>query len=44
MGIIPLQYATNENADTLAISGREQFSIDIPQDLMPGQTLNVTVS
>ncbi|XP_057313674.1 cytoplasmic aconitate hydratase-like isoform X2 [Hydractinia symbiolongicarpus] len=41
MGIAPLQYLPGENTDTLKLSGKESFSIDIPDDIKPGQ--NVTV-
>jgi len=41
MGIAPLQYLPGENADTLALSGEESYSIDIPQDIKPGQLLTV---
>jgi len=29
MGILPLQFKDGENADTLGLTGHEQFSIDI---------------
>ncbi|VDL69274.1 unnamed protein product [Nippostrongylus brasiliensis] len=44
MGIIPLQFKDGENADILGLTGKEQFSIDVPEDLGVGQHLKVTVS
>lgn len=43
MGIAPLQYLTGENTDTLKLSGKESFSIDIPDDIKPGQNVTVKV-
>ena len=43
MGIVPLQYLEGQNADSLGLTGREKFTIDIPNDLRPGQTLDVKV-
>jgi aconitate hydratase len=44
MGIIPLQYIEGESASTLQLTGRELFSIDVPQDLQPGQVVIVRVN
>ncbi|PIO70441.1 aconitase domain protein [Teladorsagia circumcincta] len=44
MGIIPLQFREGENAEKLGLSGKEQFSIHVPDDLKVGQHLSVTVS
>jgi aconitate hydratase len=33
MGIIPLQYKPGDTADSLALTGRETFNIDLPDDL-----------
>lgn len=41
MGIIPLQYLSGENAASLGISGKEVFSIDVPQDISTKQTTTV---
>ena len=43
MGIIPLQFMPEQNAESLGLTGKESFSIDIPQDLKTGQTLKVKV-
>ncbi|KAK6045787.1 aconitase domain protein [Cooperia oncophora] len=44
MGIIPLQYKKGDNAETLGLTGKEMFSIYVPDDLKVGQLLPVTVS
>lgn len=44
MGIIPLQYLPGQNADTLGLTGQEEFNVIIPDDCKPGQTIAVTVS
>ncbi|XP_065354278.1 cytoplasmic aconitate hydratase-like [Calliphora vicina] len=42
MGIIPLQFLPGQNAETLNLNGREQYSISIPeQGLKPGQKVQV---
>jgi len=42
MGILPLQYMNGETADTLALSGKEHFTIEgIGQDLAPFKTIRV---
>ena len=43
MGIIPLQYLQGQSADTLQLTGRESYTIDMPRDLLPGQLVNVKV-
>lgn len=44
MGIMPLQYLPEENAESLGLTGKEQFTIEIPKDLHTMQKLNVKVS
>jgi len=44
MGIVPLQYVDGQTADSLGLTGRESFSIDLPSDLKPGQRIEVTAS
>nr|XP_057930795.1 iron-responsive element-binding protein 2 [Doryrhamphus excisus] len=41
MGIMPLQFAPEHNADTLELSGKERFSISLPERICPGQRLVV---
>ena len=43
MGILPLQYLDGQNADSLGLTGRESYSIAIPQDIAPGHILTVKV-
>jgi aconitate hydratase len=44
MGVLPLQFSDGESADSLGLTGRETYSIDIPRDLTPGQQLEVVAS
>lgn len=44
MGIVPLQFEDGQNADSLGLTGKEQFTIEIPDDLKPGQKVIVKVS
>lgn len=44
MGIIPLQFLPGQNAESLGLSGREVYNINIPeQGLKPGQHIQVEV-
>lgn len=43
MGIIPLQYLPGQNAESLGLTGREQYSINLPADCKPGQHLTVAL-
>lgn len=42
MGIVPLEFTSGENADSLGLTGKERFSINLPADLAPGVTVSVT--
>ena len=44
MGIVPLQFLPGENADSLKLTGKESYSIDIPSDVAPGQVVMVKVN
>lgn len=44
MGIMPLQFLSGQNADALELSGKERFSIALPESLSPRQQLTVKVS
>ncbi|XP_059149741.1 cytoplasmic aconitate hydratase-like isoform X2 [Physella acuta] len=44
MGIIPLQYLEGQSADTLGLSGQEKFSIQLPDDLLPGMIVTVQLN
>ncbi|XP_053573248.1 iron-responsive element-binding protein 2 isoform X3 [Bombina bombina] len=41
VGIAPLQFLPGENAESLGLCGKELYSIPIPVNLTPGQTLEV---
>uniref|UniRef100_A0A3Q1ATG6 aconitate hydratase n=1 Tax=Amphiprion ocellaris TaxID=80972 RepID=A0A3Q1ATG6_AMPOC len=41
MGIMPLQFLSGQNADSLELSGKERFSIILPESLSPRQQLTV---
>ena len=43
MGIMPLEYLPAQNADSLALTGKESYTIEIPEDMKTGQTLDVKV-
>lgn len=44
MGIAPLQFLPEQNADSLGLNGTETFNITIPQDITPGAKIQVEVS
>ncbi|KAK6475280.1 iron-responsive element-binding protein 2-like [Huso huso] len=44
IGIAPLQFLPGENADTLGLSGKEKYSLTIPEDLAPQHELTVKTS
>ncbi|KAM8972201.1 iron-responsive element-binding protein 2 [Pelodytes ibericus] len=41
MGIAPLQFLPGENAESLNLSGKEQYSLSIPVDMIPKDTFEV---
>jgi len=43
MGIVPLQFLPGQNADSLKLSGKETYTIDLPQDISTGQLLDIRV-
>lgn len=43
MGVMPLQFLEGESADTLGLTGKEQFTIDVSQIARPGQEFDVQV-
>jgi aconitate hydratase len=43
MGIVPLQYLEGQTASSLGLTGKETYSIEIPQDVQPGQLAQVKV-
>eukprot|EP00008_Paramoeba_atlantica_P003603 CAMPEP_0201486058 /NCGR_PEP_ID=MMETSP0151_2-20130828/10110_1 /ASSEMBLY_ACC=CAM_ASM_000257 /TAXON_ID=200890 /ORGANISM="Paramoeba atlantica, Strain 621/1 / CCAP 1560/9" /LENGTH=898 /DNA_ID=CAMNT_0047870465 /DNA_START=37 /DNA_END=2730 /DNA_ORIENTATION=+ len=45
MGIVPLQFKEGENADSLGLTGFEQFDIDLQEGkLVPGQDIQVSTN
>lgn len=44
MGIVPLQFLSNENADLLGLTGKELFDINIPENCKPGEKLTVNTN
>lgn len=43
MGIIPLQFKKGESADQLGLTGKETYTIDLGEDIKPGQTVTIKV-
>ncbi|KAM9424095.1 cytoplasmic aconitate hydratase [Pholidichthys leucotaenia] len=41
MGVIPLEYLPGETADSLGLTGRERYTIVIPEQLTPRMTVDV---
>jgi len=44
MGIIPLQFINGQNASSLGLTGLEKYTINIPEDVQPGQNIEIEVS
>lgn len=42
MGIVPLQYLPGENAESLGLTGYEQYDIVIPENYQPGEKITVS--
>ena len=42
MGVLPLQFAEGESAETLGLDGTETFDIPVDDELSPRQTIRVT--
>lgn len=43
MGVIPLQYLPGEDAATLGLTGRERYTIIIPENLKPQMNVQIKV-
>jgi len=43
MGVLPLIFEPGENAEKLGLTGRERYSIHLPNEVKPRQTLTVEV-
>jgi aconitate hydratase len=44
MGVLPLQFAPGDGADTLGITGDESFDITVPSDIRPQQPLTLVMT
>lgn len=44
MGVLPLQYKSGQNADSLGLTGEETFHFHLPADHKPRQDVTVTVT
>ncbi|KAG4077743.1 hypothetical protein HA402_011172 [Bradysia odoriphaga] len=44
MGIAPLQFLPGQNAESLGLTGKETYTISIPEKCDPGQQIEVVVS
>jgi len=41
MGVIPLQYKEGQSAEALGLSGKEKFTIRLPENITTGQTIEI---
>lgn len=44
MGVLPLQFKDGDSADSLGLTGKETFNIDIDESVKPHDLLNVTAT
>lgn len=44
MGVIPLEYLPGDTAQSLGLTGRERYSVILPQQLEPRMLVQVKVS
>ena len=44
MGVLPLEFADGESAETLGLTGKEQVSIEGVADIQPRQTMDVKIT
>ncbi len=42
MGILPLEFSKGENTESLGLTGKEQFTIHLPEQVSIGQVVEVT--
>lgn len=42
MGVLPLQFKEGESADSLGLTGKEDFRVDVDENLKPRQSVKVT--
>ncbi|XP_068611804.1 cytoplasmic aconitate hydratase [Brachionichthys hirsutus] len=43
MGVVPLEYLPGDTAESLGLTGRERYSVLIPEQLAPGMIVDVTL-
>ncbi|XP_047452821.1 cytoplasmic aconitate hydratase [Mugil cephalus] len=43
MGVIPLEYLPGDTADSLGLTGRERYTVIIPEQLTPRMTVDITL-
>lgn len=43
MGVIPLEYLAGDTADSLGLTGRERYTIIMPEQLTPRMVVDVKV-
>ena len=43
MGIIPLQFLHGQQASSLGLTGKEKYTICVPNEVRPGQIIKVQV-
>jgi aconitate hydratase len=41
MGVLPLQFSEGENAESLGLDGTEEYSIELTDDMQPGERVKV---
>jgi len=44
MGVLPLEFPTGQDADSLGLAGTETFDIAVDDTLTPGQDVQVTAT
>jgi aconitate hydratase len=44
MGIIPLQFLPNDTAETLGLTGKEDYTIELPNEIKPGQHIKISTN
>ncbi len=44
MGVLPLQFVDGQDAASLGLTGRENFSVPVEDDVKPGQVIEVTAT
>ncbi|GEN87448.1 aconitate hydratase AcnA [Oceanobacillus sp. FSL W8-0428] len=44
MGVLPLQFEKGQNAESLGLTGKETFAVDVDESVKPGDLVNVTAT